>query len=263
MNEAEGRVAVITGGGSGIGRALALVLARRGIKVFIIGRTPTTLLETRSHLPELIKPIEADITQPDQWADIAGLLNGRAIGLLIHAAATLGPFGRLTDLDYTAWREVMATNIEAPIFLTQALRVQLKRARVLFIGNGSAEKPLKNLGAYCCTKASLAMARRVFSAELDVNDLAVSALAPGYVDTPMQKSMRSQRIEDFPATQYFSGLAENNQLLSPALVADFMGWLLLDTSTEQYAAVELWDMLNAEHQLHWRTWKTQSLQSNC
>ena len=72
--DTEYKTAVVTGGGSGIGRALALELAKQGLHVTIIGRTPSTLIETRNHYPDLIKPIEADIAEPDQWEDIGQVL---------------------------------------------------------------------------------------------------------------------------------------------------------------------------------------------
>lgn len=99
------------------------------------------------------------------------------------------------------------------------------------------------------------MVRKTLGVELDVEDIAITAMAPGVVDTPMQKSMRGQSIQDFPVAGYFSELERNQQLASADIVANFMVWLLLHTSRKQYAEKELWDFFNAKHRALWKNWR--------
>ncbi len=251
-------LAIVTGGGSGIGRATAQCLAQQGIHVVVIGRRLEVLLETKAYAPESITPLVADLSDPAQWAAISEQLPEGPVNYLVHSAATLGPFCNMEHITHEQWRETLTTNAEAPLFLTQALLPKLSKARVLFVSSGAADVPINHLGGYCSSKALLRMIKRMLILDLGTDDLVFSAISPGVVDTHMQGDLRRQSNEDFPAVDYFKQLKDADQLTQPSMVAQHVTWLLLGADSSQFASVDEW---NFQTQEHFDLWNNNRLRS--
>ncbi len=245
-------VAVITGGGSGIGQALAQRLAEEGFHVLIAGRRAQSLEETKALMPASIQPVVADVATPEGRECVREAVGTSRLRFLIHNAGVLEPVGPLERAELDAWRRNMAVNVEAPLFLTQALLPRLRGGgRVLHISSGAAHHPYPGWGAYCTGKAALHMLYQVWGEELEAQDIAVGSLRPGVVDTPMQALIREQTPENFPRVERFLKLKEQGLLRSPAEVADFCRWLLLEPDPQRFAAHE-WDIGNPEHTADWQ-----------
>ena len=143
-------ISIITGGGSGIGRALAKRLASRAQPVLIVGRNGNKLNETKDQScnPSYINTVVADVSSPEGRDTILQSLEESGIQHvtnLVHNAALLEPVGPLLDVKMDDWRKHMATNVEGPLFLTQSLVEMLKRGddgekggRVLHVSSGAA-----------------------------------------------------------------------------------------------------------------------------
>ncbi len=239
---------VVTGGGSGIGRALAQALAARGKLVLIVGRQEQPLAETAVFSP-LIEPLCADVSTPaGRELIIARLQDVEALEGLIHNAGIIDPIAPVADITEPAWRQVMATNIDAPLFLTQRLADKLGKARVLHIGSGAAHFPVAGWAAYCVSKAALAMLTRCW--QLESTTTAFASVMPGIIDTNMQFKIRSADNMEPDQLTFFKQLKQNNQLLSPATVATFLCWLLLDVDRTVYQSKE-WDIYDTTHHEAW------------
>lgn len=239
---------IITGGGSGIGRALAHTLAKRHKSVLIIGRRESALIET-TKFSSLIDYICADVSLFEGRRQVlARLGKGQIIEGLIHNAGVIEPILPITAVDEAAWRQVMATNLEAPLFLSQLLFDRLKNGRVLHIGSGAAYFPVAGWSAYCTSKAALSMLTRCWQLESD--DVAFASVMPGIIDTDMQAQIRDASHMSAEKVDFFKRLHQEKQLLSSATVAEFLCWLLLDVDAAQYVSQE-WDIYDQSHHPAW------------
>lgn len=237
---------VITGGGSGIGEALAYALAARKQSVFIIGRRENLLLQVAESSP-YIQYIVADISTADGRLKVAQSVGSmpKILGL-IHNAGIIEPIAPILEIKESAWRQVFATNVEAPLFLTQLLHKQLER--VMHIGSGAAHFPVMGWSAYCASKAALSMVNQCW--QLESNGVAFTSVMPGIIDTPMQAAIRGAQNMDAQKLEFFIRLKQQQKLIQPQTVALFLSWLLLDTDTTQYESQE-WDIYDTTHHAAW------------
>lgn len=241
---------VITGGGSGIGRALALTLAKRGYDVMIIGRRIDNLQQTAA-LDSKITICCADITSQTGKDDVVkALAHVKTIQGLIHNAGIIEPIALIGDIAEEAWEKIMATNLHAPLFLTQRLRAQLNQSRILHIGSGAAYLPIIAWSAYCVSKAALSMLTRCCQVEMDPEKTAVTSVMPGIIDTDMQDIIRHATVMHPKKLAFFQRLSVENKLVSPETVAEFLAWMLLSLPTAQYISQE-WDIYDKTHHPHW------------
>lgn len=245
------QLAVVTGGGSGLGRALCQRLASRGLDVLAIGRRQAPLEETRQLAPERISAVSADVATDAGREVIATAVAERPVAALVHNAGILEPVAPLARVSLTDWRRSQAINVEGPLFLTQSLLPRLVGGRILHVSSGAAHSGYSGWGAYCTSKAALHMLYQVWSVELAEQDIAVGSVRPGVVDTPMQTLLRQQRAEDFPAIDKFLTLHAEGRLEDPDEVAAFMAWLLLDVSAEDFGRSE-WTFTDPDQQSLWR-----------
>jgi len=227
------KTALITGGGSGIGQALAWELAQRGLRVFIVGRRPEKLALTVQAFPENIAMISADISTPEGRAYTVSKLTDIQLDYLIHNAATAAPFALIGSLELQEWRQTLATNLEAPLFLTQALLPQLKlESRILNISSGLAHHALKGVSTYCTSKAGLYMVYLAFNAELNSRSIYAGSVMPGIVDTEMQAHMRTQDASNLPDVAMFKYFKTEGTLRSGSSVAKLLAQFLQQSSNE-------------------------------
>ena len=244
-------LAVVTGGGTGLGRALCHALADRDLDVLAVGRRQEPLAETRSANPDRISVLSADVATDSGREEIVAAVGERSLTVLVHNAGVLEPVAPLADVTLADWRRSQAINVEAPLFLTQALLPRLDGGRILHVSSGAAHSGYSGWGAYCTSKAALYMLYQVWSLELAERGLAVGSVRPGVVDTPMQTLLRQQRREDFPAIDKFLDLHAQGKLENPDEVAGFVSWLLLDVSNEGFSRSE-WTFTDPEQQAMWR-----------
>lgn len=242
---------LITGAGTGIGKALAIKLAQAGYTILGVGRRVEPLQSLKQQLPEKIEIIAADIANPDDRTKIVTKVQALQKPLyLVHNAATVQPIALLKDVTLADWRLNQATNVEAPLFLTQALLPYLKNGRVLHISSGLAHFACPGVGTYCVSKAALHMLYLCLRDELKELAIAVGSASPGVVDTPMQNTVRHATKEQLPAIESFIRFKESGKLVSPTVVADFLQWLLLETNQEVFSEKD-WDISDTSHHHYW------------
>ncbi len=239
---------IITGGGSGIGKALAHELATRNKTVLIVGRREECLREVAT-FSSFIDYLCADISSTaGREKLIAYLENKPVIEGLIHNAGIIEPIVPISIIDEKAWRQVMAINVEAPLFLSQLLYDKLINGRVLTIGSGAAYFPVAGWAAYCTSKAALSMLTRCW--QLESNRVAFASVMPGIIDTDMQAHIRGASSMDAEKIDFFRQLHKKNQLVSAKTVAMFLCWLLLDITKTKYVSQE-WDIYDKTHHNAW------------
>ena len=239
---------VITGGGSGIGKALASALVARGQSVLIVGRRASLLAEiARTH--DLIDYVSADVTLPEgRELLLHHLKDVSRVSGLIHSAGIIEPIVSLKTIRESDWRAIMATNVDAPLFLNQLLMHKLTDGRVLHVGSGAAYFPVTGWGGYCVSKAGLAMLTRC--CQLEIEHIAFASMMPGIADTYMQEKIRHAENMAMEKRDFFIQLKQNHQLLSAETVAAFGCWLLLDVDRTTYVSKE-WDIYDTTHHCSW------------
>jgi benzil reductase ((S)-benzoin forming) len=235
------KIAVVTGASSGIGYALSLELAGRGVVVVAIARNKEALEKLQEQSPESIHPLVADVTCETGLDAIISKINGQKINYLINCAGIVSPLGPLNDASDAELRKTMETNIIAPMLLTKKLIPFFNLSvdsRILNITSVSGKLALGGAGAYCISKAALNMWTSILQIELEQYGISVTTVIPGEVDTGMQGALRDAPQEAFPLATEFQEAKAKNTLIPPAICAHFLASLLLDVPKEQYSTKE-------------------------
>lgn len=242
---------IITGASSGIGKALALHLAKSGHKIIAVGRNEPALTELSHAAPDHIIPVVADLTKSNDLTKIKNALSPDDKGIYLVHNAGVGVPSLLKDMTEEAWDQHYLVNTKTPVFLTKLLLPHLKDGgRVLNISSGMAHFPIAGFSAYGISKAALLMMKEVFNAELKDQGIMFGSAMPGVVDTTIQDKIRAMSITKFPAVGLFQGFKDKNQLLAPETAAKFLAWLLLETSNEEFCKDD-WRIDKGEHQKYW------------
>jgi len=193
-----GRVILITGASSGLGRALAIECARAGASVILSGRNGAKLERVYDEIESLGAPqpaiamldlAVATAVDYDNLAKTIGSEFGKLDGV-VHAAALLGERTPLEQYDVPTWCRVLHVNLTAPFILTQVLLPDLRRsadASVIFVSSAVVTNPRPFWGAYAVSKAALESVRSMLTQELDGEpNIRVNSVNPGRMRTPMR-----------------------------------------------------------------------------
>jgi NAD(P)-dependent dehydrogenase (short-subunit alcohol dehydrogenase family) len=167
---------------------------------------------------------------------------------LINNAGRLEPIVSLKEITPEDWHQTLKTNLEAPLFLSQMLLDKLVNGRVLNISSGAANFAIKGWSAYCVSKAALAMLTQCW--QLESETVAFASVKPGIIDTEMQEIARKGINMDPEHVDFYKRLKQNNRLVSPETLAEFLTWLLLDTDKNTYVSQE-WDIYDTAHHADW------------
>jgi NADP-dependent 3-hydroxy acid dehydrogenase YdfG len=184
-----GQTALVTGAGSGIGRAIAVALAAEGLSVRLVGRDRKTLTAVAREIGSRASVSSVDITTE---AGIAALARASRDGLdvLIHCA---GAYRQepLSGIRVRDWAKLDAINLHAPILLTTACLAQLRAAagQVVFINSTAGLQTSSKVLAYAASKHALRAAVDALRQELNPVGVRVLSVYPGRTDTPMQQKI--------------------------------------------------------------------------
>lgn len=189
----QGQVALITGGGRGLGYAFARALARAGAAVAITSRTESELREA-AHLIEQeggrAVAFPADITHPEAVHELVAAVEQQLgpIDLLINNAGTLRAIGSVAEVEGDAWWREMEINLRGPFICTQAVLPTMmarRRGRIINLASGAGLGPIPTGSAYCVSKAGLIRLSEIVALETHPYGIAIFAIDPGTVRTPM------------------------------------------------------------------------------
>jgi len=219
MGDLQGQKALVTGATSGIGRAVALQLARQGAEVVVHGRDATRGSETVGAINEMgsrARFVAADLADLD---DLQRLVDDVAeLDVLVNNAG-FSLFGPTADLDMTTFDALFVSNVRAPYFLVAALAPKMAangRGSIINISSMAGQIGLAGAAAYGATKAALSSMTRAWAAEFSPSGVRVNAVAAGPVYTRAQDR---ERFEALGATTLL------NRAADPSEIAEVVGFL--------------------------------------
>jgi NAD(P)-dependent dehydrogenase (short-subunit alcohol dehydrogenase family) len=186
MNRLEGKIALITGGNSGIGLATARQFANEGAYVFITGRRETELADSVRQIGKSVTGVQGDVTKPGDldrlFAQIKREKGKLDIVFANAGITTMTPLGKITEDDYDA---IFNANVRGVLFTVQkALPVLADGASIILNASIVAGKGLPNWSVYSATKAAVRSFARTWAMDLKDRRIRVNAVSPGFTDTP-------------------------------------------------------------------------------
>ena len=244
MSWFDGKHALVTGGGSGIGAAVASVLVDKGAKVTICGRNQERLQSTAAELGAAMQVV--DVTDHDQVAAAfrAAESDYGAIDVLINNAgsAESSPFGKMDD---DTWERMMSVNLDGVYYCCrEAIGGMLESGSgcIVNVASIAGLHGAAYIAAYCAAKHGVVGLTRALAAEFARKNITVNAVCPGYVDTEIVRTA----IDNISVTTGRSrekALAElvktnpQGRLITPEEVADTVIWLCRQQSVNGQAIV--------------------------
>lgn len=244
----QGKRALVTGGGTGIGRAIALGLAEAGAHVAVTYRTHEPDEELRSNVHRLsgapLLTVGLDATQPDEVRSaVADVTAEGPIDILVNNAGGLVQRSAIADMDFDLWRQVLAVNLDTMFLATHfALPKMNDGGRIVNVASLAG----RNGGhagatAYAASKAAVFGFTRGLAKEVAERGITVNALAPGFIeatpfhDTFTTSDSKAKTIETIPL-----GRAGNPDDVASAAVwlasegAGFVSGTVIDINGAQY-----------------------------
>ena len=199
----DGQVAVITGAGRGIGRAIALAYAREGARLALAARSESELQEAVAAVSELgaeAIAVPTDVTSPEETELLAGKVVdhfGR-IDVLVNNAGISGPVGPLQGNDIADWVNTITVNLTGTFLVCRAVipaMLEQSRGKIINLSGAGATNAWSNMSAYCSSKAAVVRLTEVLAQELQSAGITVNALGPGSVHTSMWDRMTEQAAD--------------------------------------------------------------------
>ncbi|SMC73220.1 SDR family NAD(P)-dependent oxidoreductase [Primorskyibacter flagellatus] len=231
-----GKHALVTGGGTGIGLAIARALAERGAVVTITGRRRAVLEKVADGI---LHPLEMDVREEASVVEgIAGAVAARGPVQICVPNAGIAEGRALHKTDMTFWRDMMATNLDGA-FLTirecLASMHQTDWGRVIAVSSIAGVRGLKGAPCYSASKHAMIGLIRALAADYLGKPYTFNALCPAYVDTNIvpqniDRIMARTGMSEDDARKVMVGANPHGRLIAPAEVAEAALWLCGDNS---------------------------------
>jgi NAD(P)-dependent dehydrogenase (short-subunit alcohol dehydrogenase family) len=246
MTQLGGQIAIVTGGGRGLGRAVAETLAALGASVVLASRNAP-------ELDEVVKAIKktgghalaqtAEVSDDRQVQDLVRATE-RWVGpatILVNNAGTVDPIAPLARSDTALWLRNIGVNIGGTYLpIRHVLPGMLERGagRIVNISSGSATRPSPGWTAYSAAKAGVVQLTRSLAIELEGTGVTACAYNPGAMDTDMQERIRRMSTADFPRADEYRELARAGRLADPKKPARVVAYLALPTTQRNGQALQ-------------------------
>lgn len=194
MTDLTGRSAVVTGGGSGLGAAIARSLHAAGADVILVGRDEQKLAAAAAELGSRARGLSCDVSDETSVDALREALGGTEISILVNNAGIPGPVAALTDIDVADWDEVFNVNVRGAFLLCKALlpgMIARGDGDVINVASVSGKRPLAHRTPYCASKMAVIGLTSTLAFEVGPAGVRVNSLSPGPVAGPrMERNFR-------------------------------------------------------------------------
>jgi len=239
MVQLDGKAAIVTGGGSGIGRAIALEMARAGANVVVAGRTLINLQKTVDQIKAQTRrgiAVPTDIRKKEQAENLAyqTIREFDHIDILVNNAALIHPPVPIHEVEEEIWTQMMDTNLKGYLYCTQAVAKHMIKRRYGKIINITSMAALgivtPGLGPYIISKTAIIGLTKVCAREFGPYGINVNCIAVGRVHTPITDSIRApEEVKEYlEYGKYASILGRNG---TPEDIANLAVFLASDKAS--------------------------------
>jgi NAD(P)-dependent dehydrogenase (short-subunit alcohol dehydrogenase family) len=227
FNRLRDRVAIITGGGKGIGKAISLAFSREGATIVATGRTLSALQETCDEIKRkggMAKPIQADVSVEEQVVRMVSetVKEFGGVDILVNNSGIAGVTIRIADMDLSKWNETIAIDLTGAMLCSREVlkyMIPNRSGNIINVaseagrsGDGRSGFPLR--GAYCSSKMGVIGLTETLSVEVGEFNIRVNAVSPGPVKGEhITNAMRAKaRVTNIPFEKIMEDLAANSSL---------------------------------------------------
>lgn len=192
--------AIVTGGASGVGRAIAERFAAEGARVFLADVNDAGLKETSAAIESsggVAVPLEVDVSDPGAVNEMIerSVSGHERLDIIVNSAA-IARVQKVLDITLENWNELLSINLTGVFLCAQAaarrMREQGGSGRIINISSVNGQRAVTGRGAYTVAKGGVEMLTRIMAAELGEFGITVNSIAPAPVDTPMIKKMHAE-----------------------------------------------------------------------
>lgn len=234
-----GTHALVTGGGTGIGKAIALALDRAGANVSILGRTESTLRETADMFSGDGGYAVADVTDADaiEAAVSARIEAAGPVGILVNnaGAAESAPMRKTSR---ALWDKMLTINLTSVFLVTQEVvksMRELDKGRIINVSSTAGLKGYSYVSAYCAAKHGLIGFTKSVALELAKTPITVNAVCPGFTDTPiLERSLdniaQTTGLDRTDARATLANVNPQDRIIAPDEIAGAVLWLCSDSA---------------------------------
>jgi NADP-dependent 3-hydroxy acid dehydrogenase YdfG len=206
MNQLQDEIAIVTGAGTGIGKAIALALGKQGATLALVGRRLAPLEDVAAELAATgskAKCYSADLAEQRSIQDFtqAFARDFDKLGILVHSAAAVR-LGNVADATADDFDILYRTNVLGPYALTQAMLPRLRqhqRGQIVFINSSVSIAPRAGVSQYAASKCALKALADSLRAEVNPDGIRVLSIYPGRTATPTQEELHQQERKTYRA----------------------------------------------------------------
>lgn len=238
MTRLVGKVALITGGGTGIGRAIALAFAREGASVAVAGRRLEKVTEVAGEIEKLggaVLPLQCDVTRAK---DAEGAVSETAkkfgkVNVLVNNAGTLS-VSTVDTISEDEWDRVMTVNAKGPFLMSRAALKEFRKSgggAIVNIGSILGLVAMKDRAAYCASKGGVTMLTKAMALDHAHENVRVNCICPSIVETELVKGLFDDSEQGRRLKQSRMGTIPLGRFGRPADVAEMAVFLASEESS--------------------------------
>jgi NAD(P)-dependent dehydrogenase (short-subunit alcohol dehydrogenase family) len=270
-----GRTAIVTGASRGLGREISASFLRAGASVVLVARDGDRLRRTFDEVATLAtRPgqsahmVAGDVSTPASCAEVVARVVslGPAVMVLVNNAGILGPVGRLEDVDWEAWMDVVRVSLFGTALMCRAAIPVMRRAghgKIINLSGGGATSPRPYFSAYAAAKAAVVRLTETLAEELREAHIDVNAVAPGALNTRLldeviaagperagleyERSLRQREeggasLEKAASLALFLASARSDGITGRLLSAVWDDWSSLPEQREELASSDVYTL---------------------